>query len=184
MGCHFLLQCVKVKSESEVAQSCPTLNDHMDCSLPGSSIYGIFQARVLEWGVIAFSASYLEKHQNPSWWQLLLVTSRNLLEKYVLDCMHPCFTKITNILTFPLPLWSSFSELFEVLSPGIIVLIFPQIKLNSQFSHCAFSPHQGNLKLQSLFVIHIALAIRMLKNFQAMQKKYCVSCFQDIINSI
>ena len=55
MGCHFLLQCVKVKSESEVAQSCPTLSDPMDCSLPGSSAHGIFQARVLEWGAIAFS---------------------------------------------------------------------------------------------------------------------------------
>ena len=55
MGCHFLLQCMKVKSESEVAQSCPTLSDPMDCSLPGSSVHGIFQARVLEWVAIAFS---------------------------------------------------------------------------------------------------------------------------------
>jgi len=55
VGCHFLLQCMKVKSESEVAQSYPTLIDPMDCSLPGSSIHGIFQAKVLEWGVIAFS---------------------------------------------------------------------------------------------------------------------------------
>ena len=53
VGCHFLLQCMKVKSESEVAQSCPTLSDPVDCSLPGSSIHGIFQARVLEWGAIA-----------------------------------------------------------------------------------------------------------------------------------
>ena len=55
VGCHFLLQCMKVKSESEVAQSCPTLSNPMDCSLPGSSIHGIFQARVLEWVAIAFS---------------------------------------------------------------------------------------------------------------------------------
>src|SRR5574337_854526 len=55
VGCHFLLQCMKVKSESEVAQSCLTLSDPMDCSLPGSSVHGIFQARVLEWGAIAFS---------------------------------------------------------------------------------------------------------------------------------
>ena len=54
VGCHFLLHCMKVKSESEVTQSCLTLNDPMDCSLPGSSIHGIFQARVLEWGAIAF----------------------------------------------------------------------------------------------------------------------------------
>ena len=53
--CHFLLQCMKVKSESEVAQSYLTLSDPMDCSLPGSSVHGIFQARVLEWGAIAFS---------------------------------------------------------------------------------------------------------------------------------
>ena len=53
VGCHFLLQCMKVKSESEVAQSCPTLCDPMDCSLPGSSIHGIFQAGVLEWDAIA-----------------------------------------------------------------------------------------------------------------------------------
>ena len=51
VGCQFLLQCVKVKSESKVAQSCPTLQDPMDCSLPGSSTHGIFQARVLEWAV-------------------------------------------------------------------------------------------------------------------------------------
>ena len=55
VGCQFLLQCMKVKSESEVAQSFPTLSDPMDCSPPGSSIHGIFQARVLEWGAMAFS---------------------------------------------------------------------------------------------------------------------------------
>ena len=55
VGCHFLLQCMKVKSESEVVQSCPTLRDPMDCSPPGPSVHGIFQARVLEWGAIAFS---------------------------------------------------------------------------------------------------------------------------------
>ena len=54
VGCHFLLQCMKVKSENEVAQLCLTVPDPMDCSLPGSSIRGIFQARVLEWGAIAF----------------------------------------------------------------------------------------------------------------------------------
>ena len=58
VGCHFLLQCIKVKSASEFAQSCLTLSDPMDCSLPGSSAHGIFQARVLEWGAIAFSNIY------------------------------------------------------------------------------------------------------------------------------
>ena len=65
MGCHFLLQCMKVKSESEVAQSCPTPSDPMDCSLPGSSVHGIFQARVLEWGAIAFRF-YFEDNQETS----------------------------------------------------------------------------------------------------------------------
>ena len=61
VGCHFLLQCMKVKTESEVAQLCPTPSDPMDCSLPGSSIHGICHARVLEWGAIAFSA-LMHKH--------------------------------------------------------------------------------------------------------------------------
>ena len=64
VGCHFLPQCMKVKSESEVAQSCPTLSDPMDCSPPGSSVHGIFQARVLEWDVIAFSRGELHIHKN------------------------------------------------------------------------------------------------------------------------
>ena len=70
VGCHFLLQCLKVKSESEVAQSYPTLSDPMDCSLPGSSIHGIFQARVLEWGAIAFSKLNHSSVQNS--WLLIL----------------------------------------------------------------------------------------------------------------
>ena len=56
VGCHFLLQCMKVKSESEVGQSCLTLSGPMDCSLPSSSVHGIFQARVLEWGAVECGA--------------------------------------------------------------------------------------------------------------------------------
>ena len=55
VGCHFLLQCMKVKNESEVTQLCSTLSDPMDCSPPGSSVHGIFQARVLDCVAIAFS---------------------------------------------------------------------------------------------------------------------------------
>ena len=58
VGCHFLLQCMKMKSESEVIRLCPMFPDPMDCSLPGSSIHGIFQARILEWVAIAFSMIY------------------------------------------------------------------------------------------------------------------------------
>ena len=63
LGCHFLLQCMEVKNEREVVQSCPTLSDPMDCSPPGSSIHGIFQARGLEWGAIAFSVTCTREMQ-------------------------------------------------------------------------------------------------------------------------
>ena len=63
VGCHFLLQCVKVRSESEVARSCPTLRDLIDCSPPGSSIHGILQARVLEWRAIA-RVNYISPFKN------------------------------------------------------------------------------------------------------------------------
>ena len=59
VGCHFLLQCIKVKNESEVTQSCLTPSDPMDCSLPGPSVHGIFQAKVLEWVATAFSIKSL-----------------------------------------------------------------------------------------------------------------------------
>ena len=83
VGCHFLLQCMKVKSEGEVAQSCLTLCDPMDYSLPGSSVHGIFQARVLEWGAIAFSELlptldiFLHPSQRPDQfsWSLILIIS-------------------------------------------------------------------------------------------------------------
>ena len=60
VGCRFLLQCMKVKSESQVAQSCPTLSDPTDCSLPGSSVHGTFQARVLEWGAIGLAKMFVQ----------------------------------------------------------------------------------------------------------------------------
>ena len=68
VGCHFLLQCMKVKSESEVAQSCPTLSDPMDCSPPGSSVHGIFQVRVLEWGDIALAIKKNETMLSAATW--------------------------------------------------------------------------------------------------------------------
>ena len=84
VGCHFLLQCMKVKSESEVAQSCLTLRDPMDCSPPGSSVHRIFQARVLEWGAIAFSGHLVGngrirsfKNQACSTAQTYMVLQRN-----------------------------------------------------------------------------------------------------------
>jgi len=90
LGCHFLLQCMKVKSEGEVAQSCPTRSDPMDCSLPGSLVHGIFQARVLEWGAIAFSEIHttlyeIEKQQGPTVWhrELYSTACNNLYWKRI-----------------------------------------------------------------------------------------------------
>ena len=80
VGCHFLLQCMKVKSESEVAQSCPTHGDSTDCSLPGSSVHRIFQARVLEWGAIAFSMD----HTGPAQTHFALLISSNFQDQ--LNC--------------------------------------------------------------------------------------------------
>ena len=68
VGWHFLFQCMKVRRESEVTQSCLTLSDPMDCSPPGSSVHGIFQARVLEWGAIAFSDSQFSMLSRLPWW--------------------------------------------------------------------------------------------------------------------
>ena len=82
VGCHFLIHCMKVKRENEVAQSCPTPSDPMDCRLPGSSVHGIFQARVLEWGAIAFSdvCSRFLKRIMPLF--PTLVMEKNLITEY------------------------------------------------------------------------------------------------------
>ena len=100
VGYHSLLQCMKVKSESEVAQLCPTLSDPMGCSLPGSSIHGILQARVPEWGAVAFSspslpisnskmpASFLFRlphYQTWTLWSAMLVNSYISLSSISLD---------------------------------------------------------------------------------------------------
>ena len=84
VGCHFLLQCMKVKRESEVAQSCPILSDPMDCGPPGSSVHGIFQARVLEWGAIAFS----EKAALPHAISSSLSALRRLFKRKSPQCAH------------------------------------------------------------------------------------------------
>ena len=87
VGCHFLLQRTKVKSESEVAQLCLTLSNPMDCSPPGSSIHGIFQARVLEWGA---SAGVKPKHQcNKDTTYTAWVLSHHLHQK--IESSQPCF---------------------------------------------------------------------------------------------
>ena len=89
VGCHFLLQCMKVKSESEVAQSCPTFSNPMDCSLPGSSIHGIFQARVLEWVAIAAFIS----------WRMQVNFPQELPER-IEACCHLDFSHMRHIFKF------------------------------------------------------------------------------------
>ena len=84
VGCHFLLQCMKGKSESEVALSCPTLRDPIVCSLPGSSVHGIFQARGLEWGAIAFSRDF------PSSTYIYLGIRENIGEFSSMQLHHMC----------------------------------------------------------------------------------------------
>ena len=81
VDCHFLLQCMKVKSQNEVSKLCLTLSDPMDYSLPGSSIHGIFQARVLEWGAIAFSCKGLDSN-------------------YFLFCQFSCYTICISCLVY------------------------------------------------------------------------------------
>ena len=91
VGCHVLLQCMRVKSESEVAQLCLTLHDSMDCSLPGSSVHGIFQARVLEWGAIAFS--YVTSHAHGH--------KRFILALYYFPLLIYLISKVLQFKTYP-----------------------------------------------------------------------------------
>jgi len=93
VGCHFFLQCVKVKSESEVVQSCPTLSNPMDCSPPGSSIHGIFQARVLEWGA---EFSHRSTHTKK---QLKLKICHKHPKNLIVIAVNNCNKKITPVLT-------------------------------------------------------------------------------------
>ena len=109
VGCHFLLQCMKVESESEVAQSCPTLLDPMDCSPPGSSVHGIFQARVLEWGAIAFSRGLVRNIKSHALLNIYILTESpdNLYE-------HLCLSNTGQHQTWHIAdSWSKYVRSFE-----------------------------------------------------------------------
>ena len=109
VGCHFLLQCMKVKSESEVAQPCPTLSDPMDCSLPGSSVHVIFQARVLEWVPLPSPGKGLSK----AFSQLSLC-----IHPLPMDCLLLCFRahNFTTLTTNHYYSWHSLIQLFMPLA--------------------------------------------------------------------
>ena len=98
VGFHFLLPCMKVESESEVAQSCPTLSNPRDCSLPGSSAHGIFQARVLEWGAIAFSENLNKTSVTTPMLCVFLSVNQHLFWSMVQSLIRMMWTdKIRNI---------------------------------------------------------------------------------------
>ena len=102
VGCHCLFQCMKVKSESEIAQSCPTLSDPMDCGTPGSSIHGIFQARVLQWGAIAFSVAHAHSTLNHSpggrlTLRLRLQEDRSWNEEVLPPCGHFLYLQLEHM---------------------------------------------------------------------------------------
>ena len=120
VGCHFLLQCMKVKSESEVAQSCPTLSDPMYCSPPGS-VHGIFQARVLEWGAITFSrillhidinSFFLRRFINSDCLHCFTFLSGISLSPFLVQIYHLTWNLIFSIVAIPVwPLWPYFPHL-------------------------------------------------------------------------
>ena len=117
VGCHFLLQCMKVKSESEVSQSCLTLSNPMDRSLPGSAIHGIFQARVLEWGAIAFS------------YKTSSVTQMQIFVLYILTGFKICFFFKAWITTFCIRAF--YTYFFNSMSSNLYC--FPPLYQNKSF---------------------------------------------------
>ena len=141
VGCHFLLQCMKVKSESDVAQSCLTPRDPMDCSPPGSSVHGIFQARVLEWGAIAQGNNYSNFDFN--------IQSFSFFDIITLRLLHPILGHIfaTDSNLFILPTKTSVYNLISE--------IFFQLILKDSFSisyevGICFRHHPGIVSLSSL----------------------------------
>ena len=137
VGCHFLLQCMKVKSEREVAQSCPTLS--MDFSLPGSSIHGIFQARVLEWGATAFSNS-----TSPSSHFLLPQPHMTFCSPaYPEDLWELCQDSFTLYLRAPFPwCWTCFC-IWSTMQNFFLIIVFLGCHcFFCNLTYTALTPHQ------------------------------------------
>ena len=142
VGCHFLLQCMKVKSKSEVAQSCPTLSDPMDCSPPGSSIHGIFQARVLEWGAIAFSRISIQLFKEIQCMILLTNILYQRVSNFFLNQIIVLVAQMSDSLrphelqpTRLLCPWDSSGKNIGVSSHSILRGIFPTQRSNPGLPH-------------------------------------------------
>ena len=117
VGCHFLLQCMKVKSESEVVQSCPTLHSPMDCSPPGSSVHGIFQARVLEWVAIVLTRqTFVGKVMSLLFNMLsrLVITFLPRSKHLLISWLQPPSALILESKTIKMPLFPLFPHLFAM----------------------------------------------------------------------
>ena len=153
VGCHVLLQCMKGKIESEVSQSCLTLSNQMDCSLPGSSAHGVCQARILEWVAIAFSdkwyitAKLIGDSNSPkfqhscSQWQTFTVL-------YPRHCLGASCAHSQGDLWFQLPVCSEF--LFSVLAVGLSLYCYPDVCTNREFILCSLLFTKTFLLEQSL----------------------------------
>ena len=143
VGCHFLLQCVK--SESEVVQSCPTLSDPMDCSLPGSSVHGVFQARVLKWGAIAFSGAIIYPFANQNF----------CCPVSQLPSLHPLKPAGSPSASVFFLLSHSFLLRWECVSPLAIPL-----PLQPSYWACSLNPHT---KFSLLTYTHFAATVLFAK---------------------
>ena len=170
VGCHFLLQCMKVKSESEVAQSCLTPSDPRDCSLPGSSVHGIFQARVMEWGAIAFSTlmprcaikywsgiiEYTKSNMKLEKWKLRDEKLENLTKgNHTSHYVNPKITVMHNfspiVLRSKIQTWSNINNLFY---------------LTANLRNCGQSPKYRENKTKTFFVsltFKVLLAVETFK---------------------
>ena len=165
-GLHSHLQCMKVKSESEVGQSCPTLSDPMDCSLPGSSIHGIFQARVLEWGAIAFSVEIIKEMQMKHQWSTFVPSLVNSLVKLLINTLTNLWWDGTRGHCLGLyKLSSSFAHSETVLRTITMYVIFDPIVTYLGIYHKKIIENNWKIiKFLKLFIAEMAVIVMLETN--------------------
>ena len=143
MGCHFLLQYMKVKSESEIAQSCLTLSDPMDCSLPGSSVHGIFKARVLEWGAIAFSSWTWLSNFHFHLYKIDFVHNTKCFKKELKECREKM------IAMFNFIIWNETMKVLKFPKGCEPTASMLSAKLSSTQARCLFKLAEQRIKVAS-----------------------------------